>query len=184
MDKINFGKILIIISMLGLIFSISMSSFVLINLNDAYEKSVPIFDKIGIIKTHIDTFDGNLEEFSHYLKDVNTKEYMQRLSNMKSLINTLNSFGFGSLVTGINEDISRFEDVLKNLEKLKLNLDSARNDFSEIKSSFIEYDVIKTNIIGFVKIFRLYVLGMMIYSITLNGLLLYVGYYFFLKSKE
>jgi len=150
MDKINFGKILIIISILGLIFSISMSSLVLINLNDAYEKSVPIFDKIGIIKTHIDTFDGNLEEFSHYL----------------------------------NEDISRFEDVLKNLEKLKLNLDSARNDFSEIKSSFIEYDGIKTNIIGFVKIFRLYVLGMMIYSITLNGLLLYVGYYFFLKSKE
>lgn len=184
MNKINFGRLLIIISIIGLIFSISMSSLILINLNDVYEKSVPIFDKIDIIKAHVDNFDENLEEFNHHLKDVNTKDYMHKLTNMRSLIITLNSFGLGSLVSGINEDISRLEDVLNNLEKLKLNLDSARNDFSQIKTSLIEYDAVKKNIIDFIRTLRIYVTGMMIYLIILNGLLLYVGYYFFLKSKE
>ncbi len=183
MDKNYFGKILIIISILGLIFSISISSLTLINLNNVYEKSVPIFDKIDIIKTHVDTFDGNLDKFNQYLEDIDTKEYMQRLANMKYLVSTLNSFGLGNLVSGINEDISRFEGLLENLEELKINLESAKNDFSEIRTSLIEYDTVKQSIIGFVGTLRLYVIGMMIYSIVLNGIVLYVGYYL-LKSKE
>ena len=102
---------------------------------------------------------------------------------MKSFIGTLNSLGLGGLVSGIDEDISRFEGILGNIEELKLNLESARDDFSEIKSSLTEYDNVKQSIIGFVRTLRLYVIGMMIYSIVLNGIILYVGYYL-LKSKE
>lgn len=183
MDKITFGKMLIIISVIGLIFSISISSFTLMNLNNVYEKTAPLFDKIDSIKTYVDTFDENLEEFNLYLKDIDTKEYMQRLANMKSFVGTLNSLGLGGLVSGINEDLSKFEGILGNIEELKLNLESARDDFSEIKYSLTEYDNVKQSIIDFVRTLRLYVIGMMIYSIILNGILLYVGYYL-LKSKE
>ena len=95
----------------------------------------------------------------------------------------MNALGLGSLVSGLNEDIDKFESIVANLEELKLNLEFARNDFSDIKSSLLEYDSIKQSIISFVETLRLFVLGMMMYSIILNGLLLYVGYYL-LKSKE
>ena len=85
MDKEKFGKILIAISIIGLIFSISISSITLINLNNTYEKTMPLFDKIDLIKDHVDTFDENLGEFNLYLKDIDTKEYMQKLSNMQIL---------------------------------------------------------------------------------------------------
>ena len=178
-----FGKILIVISIIGLIFTISISSFTLININNAYEKSLPLFDKIDLIKNHVDTFDENLDEFNLYLKDIDTNEYKQKLANMRSFVNTLNSLGLGSLVSGLNEDIDRFEGIVGNLEELKLNLESAKSSFSEIKSSLMEYDTVKESIFSFVRTLRLYVLGMMVYSIILNGILLYVGYYL-LKSKE
>jgi len=183
MNKEMFGKILIVISIIGLIFTISISSLTLINLNNTYEKTLPLFDKIDLIKNHVDTFDENLDEFNLYLKDIDTIEYMQKLSNMRSFVNTLNSLGLGSLVPGINEDIDRFEVIVGNLEELKLNLESAKSSFSEIKSSLMEYDSVKQSITSFVRTLRLFVLGMMIYSIILNGILLYVGYYL-LKSKE
>jgi len=183
MDKEMFGKILIVISIIGLIFTISISSFTLISINNTYEKSLPLFDRIDLIKNHVDTFDENLDEFNLYLKDIDTKEYMQKLANMRSFVNTLNSLGLGSLVSGLNEDIDRFEGIVGNLEELELNLESAQSSFSEIKSSLIEYDTVKESILSFVRTLRLYVLGMMVYSIILNGILLYVGYYL-LKSKE
>ena len=183
MDKEKFGKTLIVISIIGLIFTISISSFILININNTYEKSIPLFDKIDLIKNHVDTFDENLDEFNLYLKDIDTREYMQRLSNMRSFVNTLNALGLGSLVSGLNEDIDRFEGIVGNLEDLKLNLESAKSSFSEIKSSLTEYDTVKESILSFIRTLRLYVLGMMAYSIILNGILLYVGYYL-LKSKE
>ncbi|NYT04745.1 MAG: hypothetical protein GKC00_08585, partial [Candidatus Methanofastidiosa archaeon] len=95
MDKITFGKILIIISIIGLVFSISISSFTLIRLNNVYETTSPLFDEVDLIKGHIENFDTNLEEFNLYLKDIDTKEYMQKLSNMKSFVGTLNSLGLG-----------------------------------------------------------------------------------------
>lgn len=178
-----FGKILIVISIIGLIFTISISSFTLIKINNTYENSLPLFDKIDLIKNHVDTFDENLDEFNLYLKDIDIREYMQKLANMRSFISTLNSIGLGGLVSGLNEDIDRFEGIISNLEDLKLNLESAQSSFSEIKSSLTEYDTVKESILSFVGTLRLYVLGMMIYSIILNGILLYVGYYL-LKSKE
>jgi hypothetical protein len=183
MDKITFGKILIIISIIGLVFSISISSFTLIRLNNVYETASPLFDKVDLIKVHIENFDSNLEDFNIYLKDIDTKEYMQKLSNIKSFVGTLNSLGLGGLVSGIDEDIDRFGAIINNIEELKLNLESARNDFSEIKSSLAGYEDVKQSIIGFVRTLRLYVLGMMIYTIMLNGIMLYAGYYL-LKSKE
>jgi len=102
---------------------------------------------------------------------------------MRSFVSTLNSIGLGSLVSGLNEDIDRFEGIVGNLEDLKLNLESAKSSFSEIKSSLAEYDTVKESILSFVRTLRLFVLGMMAYSIILNGILLYVGYYL-LKSKE
>lgn len=183
MDKEMFGKILIVISIIGLIFTISISSFTLISINNTYEKSIPLFDKIDLIKNHVDTFDENLDEFNLYLKDIDTIEYKQKLANMRSFVSTLNSIGLGSLVSGLNEDIDRFEGIVANLEELKLNLESAKSSFSEIKSSLTEYDTVKESILSFVRTLRLYVLGMMVYSIILNGILLYVGYYL-LKSKE
>jgi len=183
MDKEMFGKILIVISIIGLIFTISISSFTLININNTYEKSLPLFDKIDLIKNHVDTFDENLDEFNLYLKDIDTREYMQKLANMRSFVSTLNSLGLGSLVPGVNEDIDKFEGIVGNLEELKLNLESAKSSFSEIKSSLTEYDTVKESILSFVRTLRLFVLGMMAYSIILNGILLYVGYYL-LKSKE
>ncbi|NYT13314.1 MAG: hypothetical protein GKC01_02250, partial [Candidatus Methanofastidiosa archaeon] len=42
---------------------------------------------------------------------------------------------------------------------------------------------VKQSITGFVRTLRLYVLGMMIYTIILNGIMLFAGYYL-LKSKE
>ncbi|NPV50009.1 MAG: hypothetical protein HPY60_02280 [Candidatus Methanofastidiosum sp.] len=183
MDKITFGKILIIISIIGLVFSISISSFTLIRLNNVYETTSPLFDKVDLIKGHIENFDSNLEEFNIYLKDIDTKEYMQKLSNIKSFVGTLNSLGLGGLVSGIDEDIDRFGAIINNIEELKLNLESARDDFSEIKSSLAGYEDVKQSIIGFVRTLRLYVLGMMIYTIILNGIMLYAGYYL-LKSKE
>lgn len=178
-----FGKILIAISIIGLIFTISISSFTLIKINNTYEKSLPQFNKIDLIKNHVYTFDENLDEFNMYLKDIDTREYIQKLANMRSFITTLNSIGLGSLVSGLNEDIDRFEGIVGNLEELKLNLESAKNSFSEIKSSLVEYDTVKESILSFVRTLRIYVLGMMIYSIILNGILLYAGYYL-LKSKE
>ena len=183
MNKEIFGKILIVISIIGLIFTISISSFTLININNTYEKSLPLFDKIDLIKNHVDTFDENLDQFNLYLKDIDTKEYSQKLANMRSFVSTLNSIGLGGLVSGLNEDIDRFQGIVVNLEELKLNLESAKSSFSEIKSSLLEYDSVKESILNFVRILRLYVLGMMIYSIILNGILLYTGYYL-LKSKE
>jgi hypothetical protein len=183
MDKITFGKILIIISIIGLVFSISISSFTLIRLNNVYETASPLFDKVDLIKVHIENFDSNLEDFNIYLKDIDTKEYMQKLSNIKSFVGTLNSLGLGGLVSGIDEDIDRFGAIINNIEELKLNLESARNDFSEIKSSLAGYEDAKQSIIAFVRTLRLYVLGMMIYTIMLNGIMLYAGYYL-LKSKE
>ena len=183
MDKEMFGKILIVISIIGLIFTISISSFTLISINNTYEKSIPLFDKIDLIKNHVDTFDENLDEFNLYLKDIDTIEYKQKLANMRSFVSTLNSIGLGSLVSGLNEDIDRFEGIVGNLEDLKLNLESAKSSFSEIKSSLAEYDTVKESILSFVRTLRLFVLGMMAYSIILNGILLYVGYYL-LKSKE
>jgi hypothetical protein len=183
MDKEMFGKILIVISIIGLIFTISISSFTLVSINNTYEKSIPLFDKIDLIKNHVDTFDENLDEFNLYLKDIDTIEYKQKLANMRSFIGTLNSIGLGSLVSGLNEDIDRFEGIVGNLEELKLNLESAKSSFSEIKSSLTEYDTVKESILSFVRTLRLFVLGMMAYSIIINGILLYVGYYL-LKSKE
>lgn len=178
-----FGKILIVISIIGLIFTISISSFTLIKINNTYENFLPLFDKIDLIKNLADNFDENLDEFNLYLKDIDTIEYMQKLANMRSFVTTLNSIGLGGLVSGLNEDIDRFEGIVSNLEDLKLNLESAKSSFSEIKSSLSEYDTVKESILSFVGTLRLYVLGMMIYSIILNGILLYVGYYL-LKSKE
>lgn len=183
MDKEMFGKILIVISIIGLIFTISISSFTLIKINNTYENFLPLFDKIDLIKNLADNFDENLDEFNLYLKDIDTREYMQKLANMRSFVTTLNSIGLGGLVSGLNEDIDRFEGIVSNLEDLKLNLESAKSSFSEIKSSLSEYDTVKESILSFVGTLRLYVLGMMIYSIILNGILLYVGYYL-LKSKE
>lgn len=183
MDKEMFGKILIVISIIGLIFTISISSFTLIKINNTYENFLPLFDKIDLIKNLADNFDENLDEFNLYLKDIDTIEYMQKLANMRSFVTTLNSIGLGGLVSGLNEDIDRFEGIISNLEDLKLNLESAQSSFSEIKSSLTEYDTVKESILSFVGTLRLYVLGMMIYSIILNGILLYVGYYL-LKSKE
>jgi len=183
MDKEMFGKILIVISIIGLIFTISISSFTLISINNTYEKSIPLFGKIDVIKNHVDTFDENLDEFNLYLKDIDTIEYKQKLANMRSFVSALNSIGLGSLVSGLNDDIDKFESIIGNLEDLKLNLESAKSSFSEIKSSLLEYDAVKENILSFVRTLRLYVLGMMAYSIILNGILLYVGY-FLLKPKE
>lgn len=183
MDKEMFGKILIVISIIGLIFTISISSFTLVSINNTYEKSIPLFDKIDLIKNHVDTFDENLDEFNLYLKDIDTIEYKQKLANMRSFANTLNSIGLGSLVSGLNEDIDRFEGIVENLEELKLNLESAKSSFSGLKSSFTEYDTVKESILSFVRTLRLFVFGAMAYSIILNGILLYVGYYL-LKSKE
>jgi len=183
MNKEMLGKTLIVVSIIGLIFSVFISSYTIINLNNVYEKVNPIFDKIDAMKDHIDTFEDSLDEFSLYLEGIDTKEYMQRLSNMKSFVSTLNSLGLGGLVSGLNEDIDKFGKIVENLEEVKTNIESARNDFSEIKSSLTEYDNIKQSIVSFVRTLRLYVIGMMSYSIILNGLLLYVGYYL-LKSKE
>jgi len=183
MNKEMLGKTLIVVSIIGLIFSVFISSYTIINLNNVYEKVNPIFDKIDAMKDHIDTFEDSLDEFSLYLEGIDTKEYMQRLSNMKSFVSTLNSLGLGGLVSGLSEDIDKFGKIVENLEEVKTNIESARNDFSEIKSSLTEYDNIKQSIVSFVRTLRLYVIGMMSYSIILNGLLLYVGYYL-LKSKE
>ncbi|KYC46221.1 MAG: hypothetical protein APG12_00144 [Candidatus Methanofastidiosum methylothiophilum] len=183
MNKEMLGKTLIAVSIISLIFSISISSYTIINLNNVYEKANPIFEKIDAIKDHIDTIEGSLDEFSLYLKDIDTKDYMQRLSNMKSFVSTLNSLGLGGLVSGLSEDIDKFGKMTENLEEVKTDIQFARNDFSDIKYSLTEYDNVKQSIIGFTRTLRIYIIGMMIYSIIINGLLLYAGYYL-LKLKE
>lgn len=183
MDKEMLGKILIVISIIGLIFTISLSSYALISLNNTYEKALPLFDKIDVMKDYINTFDENLDEFDLYLKNMDTESYKQRLANIRSFANTLNSFGLGNLLSGFDQDIDKFEVIISNIEELKLNLDLAKRDFSTIKSSLSEYDNIKENIISFIGILRTYIICTMIYCIILNGILLYVGY-LLLKSDK
>jgi hypothetical protein len=183
MDRKDLGKILIIISIIGLIFTVSISSFTLITLNNTYEKALPLFDKIDVMKNYINTFDENLDEFDTYLKDIDTDYYLQKLSDIRSFANTLNSFGLGSLVSGFNEDIAKVEIIITNIEELKLNFDFAKRDFSNIKASLSEYDILKENIISFIGLLRTYIIATATYGILISGLLLYAGYYILNLNK-
>ncbi len=177
MDKELLGKILIVISIIGFISTISISSFTLITLNDTYEKALPLFDKIDSMKIYVDNLDENLEEFSLYLNDIDTEIYKQKINEIKSFVNTLNSIGLGSLVSSFNDDLDQIQIVIDNIEDLKTNLNYAKTDFSTIQSSLQEYENIKGNLVSFIGTLRIYILCVMTYCIILNGILLYVGYY-------
>lgn len=183
MDRKVLGKILIVVSIIGLIFTVSISSFTLITLNNTYENALPLFDKIDAMKGYFNAFDENLDEFDTYLKDIDTDYYMQKLSNIRSFTNTLNSFGLGSLVSGFNEDISKVEIIISSIEELKLNLEFAKRDFSSIKASLLEYEIVKENIINFIGLLRAYLIATTAYGILINGLLLYAGYYILNLNK-
>ncbi len=184
MDKEKFRKVLIGISIIGLIFSVSISSYTLININNVYKEVIPLFDSIDLIKDNIDAFDENIDEFNLYLEEIDPNEYRQRIANMRSFVATLSALGLGGLVSDLNEDISRFESIISSVEELKLNLESAKTDFSDVKSSVSHYEDIKQEIVNFIGRLRLFVIGMMTYSIIVNGLLLYVAYYMLDKKNN
>ena len=177
MNKELLGKILILISIFGFIFTISISSFTLITLNDTYEKALPLFDKIDSMKIYVDNFDENLDDFILYLNNIDTENYKQKINDIKSFVDTLNSIGLGSLVSGFNENLDQIQIVIDNIEDLKTNLNHAKNDFSTIQSSLQEYENIKGNIVNFIGTLRIYILCIMAYCIILNGIILYAGYY-------
>lgn len=68
------------------------------------KKALPLFDKIDSMKIYVDNLDENLEEFSLYLNDIDTEIYKQKINEIKSFVNTLNSIGLGSLVSSFNDD--------------------------------------------------------------------------------
>lgn len=184
------GKVLIAISIISLIISVSVSSFAFVTLNNTYEKALPLFDKVDTMKEYVNTFDKELDKIDSYLNDIDTEYYKQMISSIKSLTNNpvvtvaLNLAGVGNLLDDINESIENFEDILDHVDEIKSDLKLAKGKISTIKSALSEYEAIKENIISFIKILRVYIIGTMIYCIVLNGIILYAGYYLLNLNKS
>ena len=184
------GKILLVISIISLIVSVSISSFALITINDTYEKALPIFDKIDTIKNNINTFDEEINKFDSYLNNIDTRYYIQMLSSIKTLandntvINVLKLVpGFSGSILTITDNIDKVEAILQSVDEVKSKLNYAKENLSIIKSALSEYETIKENIINYIKILKLYIVGTMIYCIILNGIIFYMGYYLLKLNK-